>query len=282
MSKVDIKELFHGMQQQMEAQLSTNRNFIEHPGSKGDALEEVWIEWLRKYLPNRYCADKAIVIDIDGDTSDQIDVVIYDQHFTPFVLNQNGFKYVPAEGVYAVFEVKPDVEGYVKSKHFIEYAGDKIASVRKLKRTSTQIINAGRMVPARPLAEIVGGMLTSTNTIVKNKTIEAHLKAQSGLSGLDLLCAIDKGAILLDYSAPYTDSNGVPKKEINAAIWDYYKTRAVSAVIHCPAENSLIAFFFKLMEYLQQRIGTVAAIDLDAYAISAGFSMEPDKKSSTA
>ena len=104
--KIDINELFQGMQKQMEAQLSTNRDFIEHPGSKGDALEEVWIEWLRTYLPSRYCVDKAIVIDYNGNTSHQIDVVIYDQLYTPFVLNQNGFKYIPAEGVYGVFEVK--------------------------------------------------------------------------------------------------------------------------------------------------------------------------------
>lgn len=78
MSKVDLKQLFNGLQKQMSAQLSTNRDFIEHPGSKGDALENAWIEWLRKYLPSRYCVDKAIVIDHEGNTSQQIDIVIYD------------------------------------------------------------------------------------------------------------------------------------------------------------------------------------------------------------
>ena len=63
MSKVDLKQLFNGLQNQMSAQLNTNREFINHPGSKGDALENAWIEWLREYLPNRYCVDKAIVID---------------------------------------------------------------------------------------------------------------------------------------------------------------------------------------------------------------------------
>ena len=63
MSKVDLKQMLNGLQKQMSAQLNTNREFIEHPGSKGDALENAWIEWLCKYLPNRYCVDKAIVID---------------------------------------------------------------------------------------------------------------------------------------------------------------------------------------------------------------------------
>ena len=44
MSKVDLKQLFNGLQNQMSAQLNTNREFINHPGSKGDALENAWID----------------------------------------------------------------------------------------------------------------------------------------------------------------------------------------------------------------------------------------------
>ena len=74
MNHVDLSALFRGMQGQMQSQLSTNREFIHHPGSKGDALENAWIEWLQNYLPNRYSVDKAIVIDCHGNTSDQIDI----------------------------------------------------------------------------------------------------------------------------------------------------------------------------------------------------------------
>ena len=41
MNNVDLSALFRGMQGQMQSQLSTNREFIHHPGSKGDALERV-------------------------------------------------------------------------------------------------------------------------------------------------------------------------------------------------------------------------------------------------
>ena len=163
-TKVDIKGLFEGLQNQMVAQLNTNREFILHSGSKGESLENVWIEWLRKYLPTRYCVDKAIVIDSNGDLSHQIDLVIYDQQYTPFVLTQNGIHYIPAEGVYAVFEVKPDFKGNVGEENYFEYTGSKIESVRRLKRTSVKIINAGCEVNARPLTKIIGGLLASTNS----------------------------------------------------------------------------------------------------------------------
>ena len=143
-NSIKISELFGGLQKQMEAQLNTNRDNIPHPGTKGDSLENVWIDWLRKYLPNRYCVDKAIVVDSEGQLSDQIDLVIYDQQYTPFVFTQNGVHYIPAEGVYAVFEVKPDLEGSASSNgenvSHIEYAGRKIERVRRLKRTSIFIL----------------------------------------------------------------------------------------------------------------------------------------------
>jgi len=44
MSKIELKQLFNGLQSQMISQLNTNREFITHPGSKGDALENAWIE----------------------------------------------------------------------------------------------------------------------------------------------------------------------------------------------------------------------------------------------
>src|SRR5690554_5426849 len=125
-NNIPLKELFSGLQNQMIAQLNTNRSNVKHPGSKGDALENAWIEWLRKYLPNRYSVDKAIVIDSNGDTSHQIDIVIYDNWFTPFIFSQNGFHYIPAEGVYAVFEVKPDISDSSDGMTNIEYAGRKI------------------------------------------------------------------------------------------------------------------------------------------------------------
>ena len=75
---IDLRNLFHGLQEQMLTSLNVNRMFIGHPGSKGDATEQHWIEFLRAYLPERYKVDKAIVIDSTGNVSEQMDVVIYD------------------------------------------------------------------------------------------------------------------------------------------------------------------------------------------------------------
>lgn len=278
MSKVDLKQLFNGLQKQMSAQLNTNREFIDHPGSKGDALENAWIEWLRNYLPNRYCVDKAIVIDHEGNTSQQMDIVIYDNWYTPFIFNQNGFYYIPAEGVYAVFEVKPDIQGKVGDKNYIVYAGEKIESVRVLKREAASFINGGIKSKPRPLTKIVGGILCSTNSFTHqdNDTIEKHLKALDNLKSIDLGCIADYGSFYVDYQSPQKINEN--RQDVTGEITDsgtgpyleYYKNRQLSKLYFSSKENSFVTFFMQLTRYLQQAIGTIPAINLNAYLKNIG------------
>ncbi len=262
--KINLKDLFGGLQNQMTAQLNTNRDFINHPSLKGDSLENTWIEWLRKYLPNRYCVDKAVIIDSTGQVSDQIDLVIYDQQYTPFVLKQNGVCFIPAEGVYAVFEVKPDLQGTVQTNDgsisYIEYAGRKIESVRKLKRTSAKIIDVGKEKSGRPLTTILGGILTSTNSFKKQVTIKSHLSSLSRSRTIDLGCSVTFGS----FTVHYTREENKTEKDLTKRINDYYADRKFSNVDFKPADVSMVSFFFQLMQRLQ-KIGTVAAIDFEEY-----------------
>lgn len=273
---INIQSLFNGLQKQMEAQLNTNRDNILHPGTKGDSLENVWIEWLRKYMPNRYSVDKAIIIDSEGQLSDQIDLVIYDQQYTPFVFTQNGVHYIPAEGVYAVFEVKPDLEGSCvvdgKSISHIEYAGRKIESVRNLKRTSTKIIDRGEPRKARPLTKIIGGILTSVNSYKKKETIENHFKKLTGLKTIDIGCTVEFGSFYINHLGEENQTID----NINERIHDYYAVRKYDEIKYSERENSLVTFFLQLSRYLQQSIGTVAAIDFNAYAGQVYFKIDEE------
>ena len=273
--KINLRKLFGGLQNQMIAQLNTNREFIEHPGSKGDSLENTWIEWLRTYLPNRYCVDKAIVIDSKGQLSHQIDLVIYDQTYTPFVFKQNGIFYIPAEGVYAVFEVKPDLD-----KGNIIYAGDKIESVRKLFRTSTKIIDRGKPYNPRALTKILGGVLT-IETKIKDGTIEGHLKSLKGLKSIDIGCAVKNKSFYVDYNKDDSIFDidrdvTLSFKEHNDLILKFYNERNVKNIEFSKKNNSLVTFFLQLTRYLQQSIGTVAAIDLSEYAKAINFEIDEE------
>lgn len=257
---VDLKELFHGLQEQMQTSLNVNRTFIEHPSSKGDATEHHWIIFLRTYLPDRYKVDKAIVIDSTGNVSEQMDIVIYDAIYTPFIFKQDDFMYIPAESVYAVFEVKQDVKGH------IEYAAQKVESVRKLKRTSIGMVASGRNTIARPLTKIIGGILTTTSSYIGNDTVKKQLKELAGLQTLDLGCLCDTGSFYVDYNE--TVPEGIdPTNNVNdnrRYIEQVYNSREINEIKFSDKDVSLFTFFLQLVSYLKS-IGTVPAIDINAY-----------------
>ena len=265
---IDLRNLFHGLQEQMLTSLNVNRMFIEHPGSKGDATEQHWIEFLRAYLPERYKVDKAIVIDSTGNVSEQMDVVIYDAIYPPFIFKQDGFMYIPAESVYAVFEVKQDVKGY------IGYAAKKIESVRKLKRTSISMVASGITKPARPLTKIIGGILTTTSSYKENGRVIKQLEELKGLQTLDLGCLCDAGSFYVDYKETVPKDID-PITDNFKYIEQVYESREVKEIEFSNKEVSLFTFFLQLVSYLKS-IGTVAAIDINAYLKAINAKIDED------
>jgi hypothetical protein len=155
MSDWSLPKLLAGLHNDIQQRLATAREALAHPGTKGDASEHVWLKLLQTYLPQRYQAATAHVVDSNGVFSEQLDVVVFDRQYSPFIFQYEGQTIIPAESVYAVFEAKQTI-----SADLVRYAQKKVASVRRLHRTSLPIPYAGGIYPPRPLPHIFGGLLT--------------------------------------------------------------------------------------------------------------------------
>lgn len=155
MSNWSLPKLLAGLHDDIERRLAAARQLFSDPGTKGDASERVWLELLQQYLPLRYRAEKAHVVDSKGVFSEQIDVVVFDRQYSPFIFHYEGQIIIPAESVYAAFEAKQTINA-----DLIDYAQKKVASVRRLHRTSLPIPHAGGTYPPKPLSPILGGILT--------------------------------------------------------------------------------------------------------------------------
>lgn len=202
---------------------------LPHPTSQGDLGEDAWISFLESFLPRRYAVSKGFVFDSHGRISDQIDIIIYDRHHSPLILKTpNNERYVTAESVYAVFEVKPEAnEGNIR------YALDKINSVRNLHRTSREMIASGKPVGARKLTRIIGGLLTKDS--ISEEGIREHIEAYDGV---DMVCA-------------------------TCAMTAFRRSSGEIEISDEP--EALPAFFYLLLDELY-KLGTVAAIDIREYA----------------
>lgn len=234
---INLRTLFSELQKSLLVELGLSSVAINHPSTKGDATETNWIAMLEKYLPKRYQVSKAFVIDADGNISDQLDLVIHDRQYSPFLFNHAGALYIPAESVYAVFEIKQALNA-----ENIQYTGKKIASVRKLRRTSAEISHAGGTYDPRPPFTIIGGILAlkSDWNPPFGKPFYKSLSKLTPINYIDLGCCLKSGAFTVDYN----------EKEPQVTVKD--------------GDVTLLSFFLQLLARLQS-LGTAVAIDITAY-----------------
>lgn len=241
-----LNKIYITMQSDMIARLNYGIIPIAHPGTKGDETESNWREWFETYLPKRYKVDKGIIIDSNGNQSEQIDIIIYDVQYSYLVLHHNDTLLIPAESVYAVFEVKPNL-----NKATMEYASGKVKSVRNLYRSSAPIKHAGGQYPPKPLHEIVGGLLTTGCDWQKPiaSTVIKYINGDSRQERLDVVSSIKDSTYIAD----------------NNIFVENYIEGEKASINFCDGENSLVFLLLNLLKKLQD-IGTVPAIDFSQYA----------------
>lgn len=236
MSQWSLPQILSNLHNDVEHALSIARTSFGHAPKTGTASENIWLLLLDRYLPLRYQAANAHVVDSQGNFSDQLDVVIFDRQYSPFIFHFNRQSIIPAESIYAVFETKQTINA-----HELDYAHAKIAGVRALHRTSLPIPTASREIPPKPLHHILGGILTleSDWSPAFGPTLTKHLVLQDTSGRLDLGCVAAHG------------------------IFRYETKIGVHALT--PRQHAATAFLFELIASLQT-IATVPMLDVRAYA----------------
>jgi len=227
-------------QQVLAKQLELSSGSITHHGCMGEVNEQLFIDVLKHYLPRRYGVEQGIVIDSNGRTSDQIDIVIYDRQYTPPLLKQMSHRYILAEAVYAVLEVKPSI-----NKEYLVYAADKAHSVRRLTRTSVEIPHAGGVYKPKALFPILAGIVgiqAEWSDGLQSASFRQALAKLCGDHTLSIGLALENQAFSLAY--------------------DTYDLQLCHGPVDFsgPAEHSLAWFLFTLLKRLQD-LGTCPAVD---------------------
>ncbi len=227
-----LRETFAKVQANLQGQMELATQSISHAGTMGSVNEEHWLDIFRSYLPNRYDVATGIVIDSLGNRSHQIDVLVFDRHFTPTLLDQKNHRYIPAEAVYAMFECKPAID-----KAYIEYAKEKAASVRRMHRTSVSIAHAGGFYKPKDPFPILAGLLAPRADWLDGlgESFRRNITSDNS-SMLDCGCALEHGS------------------------FDFYDGELAIA----KEQGALMFFLFRLLSRLQS-LGTVSAIDWAAY-----------------
>lgn len=245
----DVAAAFRQKQSALLASHASIRDVTSHPTTIGSHSEADWVGVLKGFLPERYVVGPIIAVDADGATSEQIDVAVYDRQYSPLWFgSQGGADFVPVEAVYAVFEVKPSI-----NPRYITAARNKVASVRRLRRTSAPIKHAGGAYGAiDPSAKhIIGGLLAAeaswTDRAATIAKLGEHLPPVGLVDSLDIGIAVD--TIAFDHTPVPVELGG----------------REEEIPLEFSADtDQLIHFGIRLFRQLQQ-LGTVLAIDMGTY-----------------
>lgn len=233
--KWSLPKLMEGLHERVAHDLQIARKSLGHPVALGDGSQAVWLALFENYLPQRYRAQSATIVDSKGDFSEQIDVVLYDRQYSPFIFNFKGQTVIPAEAVYAVFEAKQEI-----TKPYIAYAQGKIASVRKLHRTSVEVQTVDGLRKGKVPQHIIGGFLAFECRWKKpfDKTIARALSADQGDGRLDLGCIAAHGT---------------------------FGCNGADCLTVCYDAKAATCFLLEIMSRLQE-CGTVPAINFRAYS----------------
>lgn len=233
----NLRDAFLLRQDQLLSTLGISRGVPWHAGTIGDDSELNWIGMLRQLLPTRYRVDQAFVVSADGDKSEQLDVVIYDRHFSPLLFEVGKAQFIPAESVYAVFEVKQTL-----NREHLEYASGKVESVRRLRRTSAPVPHAGGTFEPRVPPRILGGFLS----LGSGWSPPFGAPFRECLGSLTDNALVDMGCVL------------------QAGSFEIPAERPASDVQTAEGDSALLFFVFRLLQRLQT-MASAPAIDFEDY-----------------
>lgn len=195
-----------------------------------------WHGLLDACLPRRYeVLSKVFAVDHLGGVSQEIDIVIADRHYSPLGMKSEARTVIPIEAIYAGIEVKPTLD-----KRYVTYAGEKVASLRRLTRTSAPIVDARGHIdtPRQPLP--IMGLLLTASCSWQDLDSEPFRRALDELPSegrLDLGCVANAGGWSVE-------------EESGLTVWGH--------------DEGLLRFWLRLLGRLQ-RLGTVPAMDFNAW-----------------
>ena len=101
----DIKENYLKMERELVTQL--NYDVTNHQLTAGTYREEIWADFFRRIVPKKFnIARSVFIIDSKENISNEVDIAIYDEQYTPYIFNYGLIKFIPIEAVAAVVQCK--------------------------------------------------------------------------------------------------------------------------------------------------------------------------------
>lgn len=113
-----------------------------HYPTAGSYREMVWKSLFEMIIPRKYCVEKGVfIIDSFGHKSKEVDLVIFDEIYTPYIFNYGEIKFIPIEAVAAVVQCKSTELDTNVLKEWTESIDQLLTSLDAVARMATGMID---------------------------------------------------------------------------------------------------------------------------------------------
>ncbi len=99
-----IKENYASLEEGIVKQLYFE---VEHGATIGHYREKIWGEMFKSIIPKKFVIEQSVfLIDSRGNVSNEVDLAIFDEMYTPYIFRYYDLKFIPLEAVAVVVECK--------------------------------------------------------------------------------------------------------------------------------------------------------------------------------
>jgi hypothetical protein len=181
------------LKEQFLARCRKSDSLGHHCGEKGQRRENALAEILSEFLPRKYRIGTGEIVASTGAVSGQCDILIFDSFFSPVLDDAQHSQIVPAESVYSVIELKPNM-----TADDLRRGLDGVRKAKQLPRDAISETHGGHHIyhGERRNPSLFGAILAYGDTIsperARDITIE-HCEGWPQRDRPDQIPLIDKG-----------------------------------------------------------------------------------------
>jgi len=114
-----------------------------HGTTIGTEREDIWEQLFEMVLPKKFVMEHSVfIIDSNGNVSNEVDLAIMDETYTPYIFRYGRLKFIPIEAVAAVVECKSKNVGEKKIKIWQKRIDELRTRGKSIARMANQIVDS--------------------------------------------------------------------------------------------------------------------------------------------
>lgn len=252
----NIKENYARMEKGIVNQLFYS---APHSTTIGTYREKIWGEMFADIVPRKFVIEQSVfIIDSNGNVSNEVDLAIFDETYTPYIFKYGHLKFIPIEAVAVVVECKSTSMDKKKLTAWVTSIKELKTSRKSYTRINTKIVsgiddfNNNTQTSTRPLRILCCLNEKNINDVLaeNDKIFDIVIRANEDKKSLSVEWNKEKKN-LYDW---YASLNHADKEKKELQSEETNKIKGITLdhylVKHCDKELSLMTFNFQLNQVL--------------------------------